>query len=222
MIEMDHRVGQLLDTVDELGIRDNTLFIFASDNGPEFRRPWRGTAGPWTGTYHTAMEGGLRVPLIVRWPGRVAAQRVSDDIIHVTDLYATLVAAAGGALPDDRPIDGINQLGWWTGAEASSAREGFLFYIKTELRAAKWRHWKLHFVYECEPNQGTRHLETPWLFNIKRDPKEETDAAMEDGWVRGPMRRMVLAFEQSLREHPPIAPGAADDVDPTQAARASH
>ena len=62
-------------------------------------RRWRqstcGTVGPWTGTYHTAMEGGLRVPLIVRWPGRVAAGRVSDDIVHVTDLYSTLIAAGG-------------------------------------------------------------------------------------------------------------------------------
>lgn len=216
MMEMDHRVGQLLDAVDELGIREDTLFIFASDNGPEFRRPWRGTAGPWSGTYHTAMEGGLRVPLIVRWPGQVTQGRVSDDIIHVTDLYTTLVHAGGATLPDDRPIDGVSQLAWWTGDQMTSAREGFLFYIKSELRAAKWRHWKLHFVFEREPNEGTRHLETPWLFNIKRDPKEETDAAMEDGWVRGPMRRMVLAFERSLRDHPPIAPGAPDDFDPAR------
>ena len=214
MLEMDHRVGQLLDCVDELGIRDNTLFIFASDNGPEFRRPWRGTAGPWTGTYHTAMEGGLRVPLIVRWPCHVASAQVSDDIIHVTDLYTTLLAAGGGSLPADRPIDGLDQLAWWTGAAPHSARDGFVFFIKSELRAAKWRNWKLHFVFENEPNQGPRHLETPWLFNIKRDPKEETDAAMEDGWVRGPIRRMVAAFEQSLRHHPPIAPGAADDIVP--------
>lgn len=214
MMEMDYRVGQLLDAVDQLGIREETLFIFASDNGPEFRRPWRGTAGPWSGTYHTAMEGGLRVPLIVRWPGQVAKHSVSDDIVHVTDLFTTLAHAAGAKLPQDRPIDGVNQLDWWTGAEPRSAREGFLFYIKTELRAAKWRHWKLHFVFEREPNEGTRHLETPWLFNIKRDPKEETDAAMEDGWVRGPMRRMIMAFEKSLRDHPPIAPGAPDEFDP--------
>ena len=95
MMEMDHRVGQLLDAVDELGIRETTLFLFASDNGPEFRRPWRGTAGPWTGTYHTAMEGGLRVPLIVRWPGRVTPGRESDDIVHVTDLFSTLIKAGG-------------------------------------------------------------------------------------------------------------------------------
>jgi arylsulfatase A-like enzyme len=68
LVELDARVGQLLDTVNELGLDDDTLFIFASDNGPEYRRPWRGSAGMWTGTYHTAMEGALRVPLVVRWP----------------------------------------------------------------------------------------------------------------------------------------------------------
>lgn len=215
MMEMDHRVGQLLDAVDALGIGDDTLFSFASDNGPEFRRPWRGTAGPWTGTYHTAMEGGLRVPLIVRWPGHVKPGQVTDEIVHVTDLFTTLACAVGGQIPADRPIDGVNQLALWTGSSEKSAREGFLFYIKNELRAVKWRHWKMHLIYESEPNNGTRHLETPWLFNIKRDPKEETDAAMEDGWVRGPIRRMIQAFEQTLRDNTPIPPGIGDDYAPS-------
>ena len=214
MMEMDYRVGELMDAVKALGIENNPLFIFASDNGPEFRRPWRGTAGPWSGTYHTAMEGGLRVPLIVKWPGHIDKARVSDDIVHVTDLFTTLIEVAGVKTPTDRPIDGLSQLSWWKGLVEKSAREGFLFYIKTELRAVKWRHWKLHFVFESEPNSGTKHLETPWLFNIKRDPKEETDAAMEDGWVRGPMRKMIMAFEKTLKEHPPIAPGASDQTNP--------
>ena len=215
MMEVDYRVGELMDAVKALGIENNTLFIFASDNGPEFRRPWRGTAGPWSGTYHTAMEGGLRVPLIVKWPGHIDKARVSDDIVHVTDLFTTLIEVAGAETPTDRPIDGLSQLSWWTGLVEKSAREGFLFYIKTELRAVKWRHWKLHFVFESEPNSGTKQLETPWLFNIKRDPKEETDAALEDGWVRGPMRKMIMAFEKTLKEHPPIAPGAPDQVTPS-------
>ena len=214
MMEMDYRVGELMDAVKALGIENNTLFIFASDNGPEFRRPWRGTAGPWSGTYHTAMEGGLRVPLIVKWPGHIDKARVSDDIVHVTDLFTTLIEVAGAETPTDRPIDGLSQLSWWKGLVEKSAREGFLFYIKTELRAVKWRHWKLHFVFESEPNSGTKQLETPWLFNIKRDPKEETDAALEDGWVRGPMRKMIMAFEKTLKEHPPIAPGASDQTNP--------
>ncbi|KAM0428020.1 hypothetical protein ACHAQK_011830 [Fusarium lateritium] len=71
MAEMDYRVGQLVDHLDDLGVRENTVLIFASDNGPEFRPPDRGTAGPWSGTYHTAMEGSLRVPFIIRWPGKV-------------------------------------------------------------------------------------------------------------------------------------------------------
>ena len=221
MMEMDYRVGELMDAVKALGIENNTLFIFASDNGPEFRRPWRGTAGPWSGTYHTAMEGGLRVPLIVKWPGHIDKARVSDDIVHVTDLFTTLIEVAGAETPTDRPIDGLSQLSWWKGLVEKSAREGFLFYIKTELRAVKWRHWKLHFVFESEPNSGTKHLETPWLFNIKRDPKEETDAAMEDGWVRGPMRKMIMAFEKTLKEHPPIAPGAPDQVTPSSSSSKS-
>jgi arylsulfatase A-like enzyme len=214
MMEMDHRVGQILDALADLQALDDTLFIFASDNGPEFRRPWRGTAGPWTGTYHTAMEGGLRVPLIVHWPGVVEPGRVSDEIVHVTDLFSTIAAAGSARLPDDRPVDGVNQLDLWKGRSDKSAREGFLFYIKNELRAVKWRHWKLHFIFESEPNQGTRHLETPWLFNIKRDPKEETDAAMEDGWVRGPMRKLMAAFDRSLKDFPPIPPGVGDDYRP--------
>ena len=221
MMEMDYRVGELMDAVKALGIENNTLFIFASDNGPEFRRPWRGTARPWSGTYHTAMEGGLRVPLIVKWTGHIDKARVSDDIVHVTDLFTTLIEVAGAEMPTDRPIDGLSQLSWWKGLVEKSAREGFLFYIKTELRAVKWRHWKLHFVFESEPNSGTKQLETPWLFNIKRDPKEETDAAMEDGWVRGPMRKMIMAFEKTLKEHPPIAPGAPDQVTPSSSSSKS-
>ncbi|MBN9473387.1 MAG: arylsulfatase [Bordetella sp. SCN 67-23] len=214
LAEMDHRVGQMLDTVDELGLRDDTVFIFASDNGPEFRRPWRGSAGMWTGTYHTAMEGALRVPLIVRWPGRVPATRVTNEIVHVVDLFPTLAAMAGAEIPADRPMDGIDQTGFLCGQQETSNREGFLYYIKSELRAAKWRDWKMHFVWEVEPNAGPIHLETPYVFNIVQDPKEETDVNAAQGWVRGPIRKMIQAFQDTLKEHPPVPPGAPDDYRP--------
>ncbi len=129
-----------------LGIAGDTIMILASDNGPEFRRPWRGTAGPWTGTYHTAMEGGLRAPFIIRWPGQVPSGRVSNEIVHVTDLYATLARIGGALLPTDRPIDGADQLDFFLGKQEKSSREGFVFYIKNELRAVKWRNWKMHLV----------------------------------------------------------------------------
>ncbi len=214
LAEMDHRVGQLLDTVDSLNIADNTLFMFVSDNGPEFRRPWRGTAGPWRGTYHTSMEGALRAPCMLRWPGRVPAGRVSNEIVHVTDLYVTLASVAGATVPDDRPVDGVDQRDFLFGRSEKSAREGFVYYIKTELRAAKWRDWKMHLVWEPEPNIGPNHLETPWIFNLIRDPKEETDVGSEFSWVRRPLRLLIEEFGNSQKKTPPIPPGAPDDYRP--------
>jgi arylsulfatase len=214
MVEMDHRVGQLVDEVDALRLRERTVFIFASDNGPEFRRPWRGTAGPWSGTYHTSMEGALRVPFMIRWPGKVPVGGVSDEIVHVTDLYVTLARVAGAALPSDRPIDGVDQLDFMLGKRPTSNREGFVYYIKQELRAAKWRDWKMHVVWEPEPNAGPNHLETPWIFNVVRDPKEETDVGNQYSWVRRPLRVLINEFQESLKAHPPIPPGAPDDHVP--------
>ena len=210
MVEMDHRVGQVVDEVDRLGLADDTLFIFCSDNGPEFRAPYRGTAGPWRGTYHTAMEGSLRVPFIARWPGKIAPDRVSNEMVHVTDLFTTLAAVAGAQVPADRPIDGLDQREFLFGGQERSAREGFLFYIKNDLRAAKWRDWKLHFFWEPEVNEGKGRLESPYLFNTTRDPKEETDVLVFNTWVLGPILRMVQEFNQSVQSHPNTAPGARD------------
>lgn len=214
MIEMDARVGQILDTLSETGTQDDTLFIFASDNGPEYRRPWRGSAGMWTGTYHTSMEGSLRVPFIARWPGKIPPDSVSNEIFHVVDIYSTLAAVAETNVPQDRPMDGVNQLPFLKGETQASAREGFVYFIKNEMRAAKWRDWKMHFVWEKEPNEGANHLETPYLFNLVQDPKEETDVSSTQGWVRGPIRKMINAFQASLKEHPPIPPGAPDEFLP--------
>ena len=212
MVEMDHRVGQIIDAVDALGAADDTLLIFCSDNGPEFRAPYRGTAGPWRGTYHTAMEGSLRVPFIARWPGRITPGRISNEIVHVTDLFTTLAGLAGAQIPQDRPIDGIDQLPFLTSgdAQARSAREGFLFYIKQDMRAAKWRDWKLHFYWEPEVNEGKGKLESPYLFNITRDPKEETDVLVYNTWVLGPILKMVKAFNDSVKAFPNVPPGKDD------------
>lgn len=215
LAEMDHRIGQVLDEIDALGIRDHTVVFFGSDNGPEFRRPWRGTAGPWRGTYHTAMEGALRVPFILRWPGRVPTGAVTNEIVHVTDLFPTLARMTGASMPTDRPIDGVDQLDFFLGRRERSNREGFVYFIKDELRAVKWRNWKMHIIWEPEPNEGPKRLETPYLFDLVQDPKEETDLNVTGaGWARGPMRKMILDFMGSLKAYPPIPPGALDDYIP--------
>lgn len=212
--EMDHRVGQIVDAVDRLNLAETTLFVFGSDNGPEFRRPWRGTAGPWSGTYHTALEGSLRVPFIFRWPGQIASGGVSNEILHITDVLPTLARLCGAELPTDRPLDGVDQLDFLLGKSTRSAREGFLFYIREELRAVKWRNWKMHLVWEPEPNSGPVKLEIPHMFNLLQDPKEESDVATDTTWVRVIMRRMMHDFQQSLKKYPPIPPGASDDFLP--------
>lgn len=210
MVELDHRVGQVLDAIDTLGIADNTLLIFCSDNGPEFRAPYRGTAGPWSGTYHTAMEGSLRVPCIVRWPHRVQPGKTSNEIVHVTDLFTTLASVAGAQVPQDRPIDGLDQSEFLFGGSGKSDRQGFAFYIKGDLRAVKWRDWKLHFYWEPQVNEGKGKLESPYLFNLTRDPKEETDVLIQNTWVMGPMLKLVREFQLSCQQYPNTPPGQAD------------
>jgi len=104
---------------------------------------------------------------------------------------------------------------FFVGKQEKSNREGFVYYIKDELRAAKWRDWKMHIVWEPEPNAGPNHLETPWIFNLTQDPKEETDIGTQASWVRRPLRVLIHEFQQSLKAHPPIPPGAPDDFKPT-------
>jgi arylsulfatase len=214
LAEMDHRVGQLVDAVDRLGLAENTVLLFGSDNGPEFRRPWRGTAGYWRSTYHTAMEGSLRVPFMLRWPGKVPAGGVSNEIVHIADIFPTLARVVGADMPKDRAIDGVDQLDFFLGRQAHSNREGFVYYIKNELRAVKWRDWKMHMIWEPEVNDGPVKLESPYLFNLIQDPKEETNVAVEQSWVMAAMRGMVHDFLQTLKRYPPIPPGTPDPYKP--------
>jgi arylsulfatase len=214
LAEMDHRVGQIVDAIDELGIADDTILIFGSDNGPEFRTPWRGTAGFWRSTYHTAMEGSLRVPFMIRWPGNISEGGVTDEVVHIADLFPTIHRIIGAEVPADRPIDGIDQLDFFTGKQEKSNREGFVFYIKDELRAVKWREWKLHLVWEPEVNDGAIKLEAPYLFNLIQDPKEMTNVMMDNTWVRSVTMRMIHEFRESMKEFPPVPPGALDPYTP--------
>ena len=102
---MDADFGTLLDLLDELNIADNTIVVFAGDNGPEDTLPWRGTAGFWDGSYFTGMEGSLRTPCLIRWPGHVAPGRVSNEIVHVTDMFR--LATASGQAPVTGAQEGV-------------------------------------------------------------------------------------------------------------------
>ncbi|HEX4852012.1 MAG TPA: sulfatase-like hydrolase/transferase, partial [Puia sp.] len=99
LAEMDYNVGRMLDTIDSLGISNNTIVIFLSDNGAEYVKPWEGWSGPWRGQYFTAWEGGIRVPFIIRWRGKVPSGKVSNEIVHGVDLFPTLAKIIDANVP---------------------------------------------------------------------------------------------------------------------------
>src|SRR6516164_8917387 len=117
LAEMDAYTGQILDAIDELAIRNNTIVVFTSDNGPDASYPYQGSSGPWRGYYFTHMEGSLRVPFIIRWPGKVPTGRVSNEIVHEVDTYTTFAKIAGAQVPQDRAIDGVDQTDFLLGKE---------------------------------------------------------------------------------------------------------
>lgn len=106
-------------------------------------------------------------------------------------------------VPSDRPIDGVDQTEFLLKPlETPSPRQGFLFYIKDELRAIKWKDWKLHLVWEPKVNQSSGKLESPYLFNVVRDPKEETDILAFNTWVLQPMFKLRAEYQKSLKGDP--------------------
>ena len=143
LMQLDSNVGRLLDAVDALGLREHTVFIFTSDNGPEFQRAWMGFSGPWRGTDVTGLEASLRVPFIVRRPGKVPARAVNNAIVHEMDLFPTLARLAGGTVPTDRTIDGVDQTDFVLGTQETSNREGLVVYVDNDIHGVKWRHWKM-------------------------------------------------------------------------------
>ena len=210
--EMDYNVGQVLDAVDAAGIRDNTIFIFTSDNGAEFFKPWNGWAGPWRGNYVTALEGGLRVPFMVRWPGKIPAGRTSNEIVHGVDMFATLAKFTGAKVPDDRPIDSLDQSDLLLGKSEESAREGFPIWNSNTLMAVKWRNWKVHFYEQDTPMDPPLKLLIPFIINLYTDPLEESPTL--DSWVLHPAFKIVAGFEMSVRQHPLIPMGTPDPYTP--------
>jgi arylsulfatase len=162
------------------------------------------------------MEGSLRTPFIVRWPGRVPAGRVSNEIVHEVDTFTTLARIAGAKVPLDRPIDGVDQSDLFLGRSERSAREGFPVFVADRLEAVKWHDYKLTF-YEAQRDWWSPpvKLGVPKIFDLLKDPTEEYGSTLTpDGWAVEPMMKLLGEFEESLRKYPPIPPGTPDPYRP--------
>ena len=133
LLEHDHNVGRILDALTAAGL-DNTMVVWASDNGPSplptVTPQWTiGDAGPWRGEIGTVLEGNIRTPCIIRWPGKIPSGRVSNQIVAIVDFFPTLARVAGGKVPTDRPMDGVDQSGFFTGQQEKSNREHVLLFL---------------------------------------------------------------------------------------------
>lgn len=163
--ELDYNVGRVLDKVSELGLDENTYIIFTSDNGPWWiRKSHGGHAEPLRGAKTSCWEGGLRVPFIIRAPGKVPAGTESDAIAATIDLMPTLAKLAGTTAPNDRVIDGIDLSGLIHG-NADSLDRSYFYYQHNCLRSVRSGKWKLMLPH-TEPEQGS--IATKWKSHIKK------------------------------------------------------
>src|SRR5262245_43560329 len=219
MAEMDYNVGRVLDAIKRLGIERNTIVFWCTDNGAELRRPWRGSAGPWNGFYNTVLEGGIRTPCIIRWTGHIPAGRVSNEIVHQVDFFPTIAAAIGADIvPHDRAIDGVNQLPFLLGKQATSNRESVIFFTTqvNGVAAVKWKDWKFHYVFQ--PTPGMTVEPAMRLFNLRSDPKEESDIKDANPWVKSVMDKVVGEFNATLERYPNVPVNAPDPYTPPRRA----
>jgi arylsulfatase len=157
------------------------------------------------------------VPFLIRWPGKVPAGRVSDEIVHAVDLFPTLASIAGAAVPKDRPIDGVDQSNFFLGKTDKSSREGILIWCADRLQAVKWRNYKVHFYQQETMVSPPVKLGVPKLFNLYTNPTEDDAKPTVESWIVGPVLKMVAAFEESVKEHPLIPMGTPDPYTPPAA-----
>ena len=214
MADVDFNVGLVLDAIKRLGVEQNTIVFWCTDNGAEARRPWRGSSGPWTGFYNTVMEGGIRTPCLIRWPGRIPAGQVSNEIVHEMDIFPTLAAAIGADIvPKDRALDGVNQLPFLEGKQAKSNRDSVIFFTTgAQPRAVKWKDWKFHYVFQPEPGVSVPPLMR--LFHLRSDPKEESDLKDANPWAQSAMDKIVADFTATTERYPHVPPNAPDPYLP--------
>jgi arylsulfatase A-like enzyme len=242
MIDHDKVVGQLLDLVDELGIAQDTIVVYSTDNGPHMNSWPDAGMTPFRGEKNTNWEGAFRVPAVVRWTGHIPAGKVVNDIMSHNDWFPTFLAAAG--VPDIADqlkvgadlsgttykvhLDGHNQLPYLTGAADKSPRN-FFFYVSDDgdLLAVRFDNWKLTFLEQRWPGtcqiwaEPFVHLRVPKIFNLRTDPYERADVTSNTYWdwmlehvfILVPAQGFVFQMIQSLAEFPPRQKPASFNLD---------
>lgn len=222
----DDRIGQVLQALDRLKLSDNTLVIFCSDNGPARARPGtelslsydtatgagfgigasRGITGGRKGYKASLFEGGINVPFIARWPGKIAPGKVNkQSMISAVDLLPTLCEVAGIALPDKMPLDGVNQLPQLTGKTVTGRTRPL--YWKMQGRGKPGKPGSFHWVNYCIVDRNWKLLTDEdgsyvELYDIVADPLEKSDLSSEHSGVVSELRQKIDSWKNSLPKKP--------------------
>jgi arylsulfatase A-like enzyme len=242
MIDHDEHVGRLLDTLDELGIADDTIVIYSTDNGPHMNTWPDGGMTPFRSEKNTNWEGAFRVPELIRWPGRIPAGAISNEIVQHHDWLPTFLAAAdepdiveklkaGHAIGDTTYkvyIDGYNLLPYLTGEEEKSPRQGLVYFSDDgDVLALRFDNWRVVFMEQRA--QGTLRLwaepfvalRVPKLFNLRTDPFERADVTSNTyyAWIIDNVYIVLAAtalmqqFLATFEEFPPRQKAASFTID---------
>jgi arylsulfatase A-like enzyme len=242
MINHDNNVGTVLAKLEELGITDNTIVFYSTDNGPHMNTWPDGGMTPFRAEKNTNWEGAYRVPAMVRWPGNIEAGSVSNEIMSHMDWMPTILAAAGDADIKDKllkghkagdkefkvHLDGYNFLPFLTGKEDKSPRDEYFYFSDDgDLTGLRYDNWKVVFAQQrapgtmltwSEPFVNTR---VPWLFNLRLDPYERSTLTSNTYWdwwldhafLMVPAQSVVGEFLATFQEFPPRQKAASFTID---------
>ena len=240
MVELDGYVGQLLQKLDDLGIADDTIVLFTSDNGAEAMSWPDGGTTPFRGEKATNWEGGYRVPMVIRWPGTIAPGTIHNEVFAHYDLIPTFAAAAGepdivgrmlegthlGGKSFRVHLDGYDLMPILSGATDTSPREEFIYWNDDGLLVAiRYDDWKAVFWEQNHEGIGVwdgqfDELRLPKLFNLRSDPLEKGDTSilynkwrMDRAFVQVPMQAFAAQWLSSFREFPPRQKPASFNLD---------
>jgi arylsulfatase A-like enzyme len=239
MVEHDSQVGQLLAELKKLGIADNTIVVYTTDNGAELLLWPDGGMIPFHGEKNTTWDGGFRVPMLVKWPGHIQPGGTSNDIISLLDWVPTLMAATGqpdikdkllkGYSVGDKTykvhLDGYDQTPMLTGKGPGARKEFFYFTDDGSLSALRYNNWKMLFSVQRAHGLAVWQepyvtLRLPMLFNLRMDPFERAEESedyprwrVDNAWAFMPAQVIVAQFLQSFREFPPRAKPGSFSLD---------
>lgn len=222
MMEGDYHVGQILDTLKELGLDNNTIVVFASDNGPygqtarEFGNqgtPDMGNSGPFRGELGEATEGSIRTCAVIRWLGYIKPGTTTYAMFSIMDFLPTFAHIVGGKMPTDRPIDGVDQADVLLGKSESGNRTTLLSFIGGDLVAVRWKQWHIYFTDvhptgigpQREPgifSTSANMAGYPKVFNIEMDPHEDLVVGGLFGWSAAPALKAVKEYKETLKKYP--------------------